>query len=1060
MPSISRTLLRAAILAVAAAAVLAVDHAPAEAQYFGRNRVQYRTFDFQVLRTTHFDIYYYPEAEAAAQDVARMAERWYARLSRVLDHEFEQRQPLILYANHPHFQQTTATSQDLGEGTQGFTDVFKQRVVMPVMASYEETDHLIGHELVHAFQFDISGLGRAGGGLEEAARRFNVPLWFTEGMAEYFSIGPVDPNTAMWLRDGALNGRIPTLDQISHDPRFFPYRWGHAFWAYVGGRWGDRTVGQILKQVGQGVPMQDAFQRILNAPLDQVFDDWGASIRQTYLPLLADRLEAREFATPLVTRREQGGRLNVAPAVSPDGRRVAFLSELSQLDVELWVADAETGELIRRLVRGTAFDPHFGSLRFISSAGTWAPDSRRFAFAALRRARDVLVVLDAERGDILREYTVAGVGEISNPAWSPDGSTIVFSGVSGGFTNLFVLDVETGEARQLTSDRYAYVHAAFSPDGRSVAVSTDRMGTDLDRLSYGNFRLALVDVQSGELTELPAMEGGKNINPAWSRDGRSLFFISDRGGISNVYRLELETGGVTQVTNLFTGVSGITAYSPALSSAAGADRLVFTAYERGGYNLYSLSTPEALAGTALTAVQLAADGTPLPALLPPVPRPPEAPFNRVLAMLDDDLTGLPNAEDQALWTVGAYRPRLTLDYLGQPAVGVSASTGPFNQGGLYGGVSGIFSDVLGYHSIYATLQAQGQLDEIGFSTLYVNRQNRFNWGVAAQRVPYLAGARGQAYDPDEDVVLDQLIRFRVFDSSLRGIAQYPFSRVHRVDVSAGARRVSFDAQIQEYVFAPVRRGNEVVGLNYIGFRDRKEKYGSYNLGEASAALVYDNALFSYTSPFAGQRYRFEVAPTVGTLRFTTLTTDYRRYLFLRPFTLALRGLHFGRYGRDEAALSPVFLGYPHMIRGYGYGSVTDGCRDELQTSSQGGQDCAVFEELFGSRMGVANAELRFPLIRQLLLGSSMGLPPIEGFAFLDAGTSWGSLRLRDGTVLDAQPTWRRGATADLTERGILTSGGVGARVNLFGYMIVEAAYVNPFDRPTGWHWQFSMQPGF
>jgi outer membrane protein assembly factor BamA len=224
--------------------------------------------------------------------------------------------------------------------------------------------------------------------------------------------------------------------------------------------------------------------------------------------------------------------------------------------------------------------------------------------------------------------------------------------------------------------------------------------------------------------------------------------------------------------------------------------------------------------------------------------------------------------------------------------------------------------------------------------------------------------------------------------------------------------------------------------------------------------VYDNALFSYTSPFAGQRYRFEVAPTIGTLQFTSLTTDYRRYLFLRPFTLALRGLHFGRYGRDEAALSPVFLGYPHMIRGYGYGSVTDGCRDELQGDAQGGQDCAVFEELFGSRVGVANAELRFPLVRQLVLGSSMGLPPIEGFAFLDAGTSWGALTLRNGQVLETHPTWRRGSTANLTERGILTSGGVGARVNVFGYLILEAAYVNPFDRAKGWHWQFSMQPGF
>jgi Tol biopolymer transport system component len=1061
MSPISRSLLRAALLVVAGATVLVAEHAPAEAQYFGRNKVQYRTFDFQVLRTPHFDVYYYPEAEAAAKDAGRMAERWYARLSRVLDHEFEHRQPLVLYASHPHFQQTTTIGSEIGEATGGVTEAFKQRVVMPFAATYADTDHVLGHEIVHAFQYDISGLGRAGGGLEEAARRFNVPLWFIEGMAEYLSLGPVDAHTAMWLRDAALTGQIPTAEQLTFDPRYFPYRWGHAFWAYVGGRWGDRAIGQVLKQVGQGTPMPDAFQRILNTPLEQIFEDWGAAIRRTYLPMLADRREAREEARPLITRAEQGGRVNVGPSLSPDGRQIAFLSELGVMDVELWVADAETGEVTRRLVKGTAFDPHYGSLRFVSSSGTWSPDSRRFAFSALRRARDVVVVLDVARANVLREYVIPNVPEITNPTWSPDGRTIVFTGLEGGINNLYALDVETGASRQITDDRYAYLHAAYSPDGRTIAVATDRGVTDLERLSYGELRLALMDVETGEFTPLPGMERGKNINPSWARDGAGIFFISDRGGIANVYRLTLATGEITQVTNLFTGVSGFTGMSPAISSATGADRLAFAAFERGAFNIYSISGAAELTGTEPREVQLAADGVPLAALLPPAPRPAEAPFNRVLAMLEDDLTGLPPADDPETWEVGPYRARLSLDYLGQPAIGAAVSSGPFSRGGLYGGITGLFSDVLGYHTVFATVQAQGQIDEVGFSTVYLNQQQRWNWGVAAQRVPFIAGGRRQDYDPVDDAVLDQLVRFRLFDSSLSGLAQYPFSRVQRVDFSAGVRRISFDAQIQEFVFN-VRRDDDgaATGFDFAGFRERKEDLGTYNLGEASAALVYDNALFGYTSPFAGQRYRFEAAPTVGTLQFTTLTADYRRYLFMRPFTLAMRGLHFGRYGRDEARLQPLFLGYPYLIRGYGYGSVARACSEELGRTPQGGGECAAFDELFGSRVGVANVELRFPLLRQLVLGSSMGLPPLEGFAFLDAGTSWGDVSFNQGQVIRSRPAWQRGAIAAPDERGILTSGGVGARMNLMGYLIVEAAYVNPFDRPQGWHWQFGFQPGF
>jgi Tol biopolymer transport system component len=1070
----------AATLALAIGAT-ALSAAPGAAQYFGRNKVQYETFDFRVLRTTHFDVYFYPEEEQATRDAARMAERWYSRLSRVLEYEFESRQPLILYASHPHFQQTSVLGGEIGEGTGGVTEAFKQRIIMPLASSYEETDHVLGHELVHAFQYDISGFGRAGGGLEEAAQRFNVPGWFVEGMAEYLSVGPVDPHTAMWLRDAALTGRIPTLEQLTYDQSFFPYRWGQAFWAYVGGRWGDASIGQILKQVGQGVPYPDAFQRILNASLEEIVDDWGTSIRRTYLPLLGERREAREQATPLFVGRNgtsesgdrtRGGRYNLAPVLSPDGTRMAFLSSLNNLDVELYVANAETGEVIRRLVRGTAFDPHFGSLRYINSAGTWSPDSRRFAFSALQEGRDVIVLVDAVRGGRVREFGVPGVSEITNPTWSPDGATIVFSGLRGGISDLWALDVNSGRARQLTSDRFADVQPMYSPDGRTIAFSTDRGTTDFEELAYGEMRLALMDVASGEVRTLGTGETGgdatgqravgKNINPQWSRDGRALYFISDRAGISNVYRMELASSAVTQVTNLFTGVSGITDMSPAISAASNADRLVFTAYERDGFNIYTITNPTQLAGTTPQPIQVAAaglPGVPLPALLPPVPRPEEAPYNRVLLAVNETQFGLPDPEVQSTWAVVPYRPRISLDYLGQPQVGASVSTGPYSRGGLYGGITGIFSDVLGYHNLYGTVQAQGQVDEVGFAVLYLNQKHRWNWGVATQRVPYIYGAYGEGLSEDGSEYLVQQVLLRYFDTSLSGIAQYPFSQVQRVEFSGGLRRISSDRQIREAVYTPVVENNQIVDL--IGptdFRTREVEGEAYNLAEGSAALVYDAALMGYTSPFSGQRYRFEVAPTLGSLQFTTATADFRKYLYLRPVTLALRAMHVGRYGRDEHLVGDIYLGWPFLVRGYGRENVAEACEPTLPT---GGVECDLyFDELRGTRIGVLNLELRVPIIRQLVLGNTLGLPPIEGFGFFDAGSAWGKQQLGDGTIITTRPTFRRGVESALEERGVVTSAGVGARVNLFGYFVIEAAYVKPFQRERGFHWQFALQPGF
>src|SRR5881394_1982860 len=178
------------------AAFCAAFTAPLSAQYFGRNKVQYKKLDFEVLKTEHFDIYFYPSERQGVELAARMAERWYARLQRLLNHQLDGRQPLVLYGSHPDFEQTNAIGGELSEGTGGVTEPLRRRIVLPLGGPLADTDHVIGHELVHAFQYDITSgrddpPGRSG--LER------LPLWFVEGMAEYLSTGPADSNTAMWI---------------------------------------------------------------------------------------------------------------------------------------------------------------------------------------------------------------------------------------------------------------------------------------------------------------------------------------------------------------------------------------------------------------------------------------------------------------------------------------------------------------------------------------------------------------------------------------------------------------------------------------------------------------------------------------------------------------------------------------------------------------------------------------------------------------------------------------------------------------------------------------------
>ena len=416
-----------------------------KAQYFGQNKVQYEKFDFKVLATEHFDIYYYPEEESAVRLAARMAERWYARLSKVLGHELSSRQPLILYAAHPHFQQTNVLGGAIGEGTGGVTESAKRRVILPFAGGLAETDHVLGHEIVHAFQYDIAATMSPDRGA--AAGMMAMPLWFVEGMAEYLSLGAVDANTAMWVRDASAREKMPSVGQLD-DPNFFPYRYGHAFWAYVAARWGDPAIGAMFRMVGLAGRIDAAMEEVLGVDEEAFTAGWHEETRRTYAPFFETTRPASSVARALITRESDGGEMNLSPALSPDGRRVVFLSERSMFAIEMYLADVATGEVTRRLVR-TAGDPHFDSLQFIESAGDWAPDNRRFVFAGLSKGRPVLSIFDVDSGRRVEEFPLPDLDQIYNPAWSPNGSLVAFTALKGGLLDLYVFDLHlTGDAHQ------------------------------------------------------------------------------------------------------------------------------------------------------------------------------------------------------------------------------------------------------------------------------------------------------------------------------------------------------------------------------------------------------------------------------------------------------------------------------------------------------------------------------------------------------------------------------------------------------------------------------------
>ena len=317
------------------------------AQYFGKNKVQYRRHQFQLLQTEHFDIYFHQGRREAVDVVGRLAERWWRRLSRVFEHELSGRQPIVLYSSKPDFDQTLIVSGPIDGGVAGVTEPGRRRIALPFAPSLADTDHVLGHEIVHAFQFDLDTLGAP----SQVARRGEpLPLWAIEGLAEYLTLGAVETHTAMWLRDAVRSGKLPELADLA-GPQFFPYRWGHAFWAYVGGRWGDVAVADLYK-VAALAGMTAATESVLGITADDFAREWHAALRAAY-PGGTSTAIGRRVAGP----RPLDGSINVGAALSPDGRWLAYLTE-RLFSVDLVVADAERGQVVATLT-DTAANPRY-----------------------------------------------------------------------------------------------------------------------------------------------------------------------------------------------------------------------------------------------------------------------------------------------------------------------------------------------------------------------------------------------------------------------------------------------------------------------------------------------------------------------------------------------------------------------------------------------------------------------------------------------------------------------------------------------------------------------------
>jgi Tol biopolymer transport system component len=1043
---------------------------------FGQNKVNYKMHEWYFIQTKHFDVYYYKGSENIAEYAAHSAETALASINSEFNYKLGNRISLLVYASHNDFQETNTTDEYLSKGIGGFTEPFKNRVVVPFEGDYAKFDHVIHHELVHAVMQDML----YGGSIQNIISRninLQIPLWFQEGMAEYLSAG-WDLNEDQFIRNAILSNTLPDIERLAN---YYAYRGGQAVLKYIAFKYGQEKIGQIVNKIQSTGNFEQGFKAAIGINFEELNERWLKDLKKEYWPDIANYTDPDEFAKRLTNNKKDGyGFYNVSPAISPRGDKIAFLSD-KDIYLDLYLMNTVDGKITKRILSsGKTTD--LEELNVLFPSLCWAPDNKRVALSLKRSGYNSIAIINTDNNDI--DFLPVNMDGIESVAWSYDGKKIAFVGQNSKQSDIYIYDFETNTTTNVLNDIFSDTDPSWSRDNKKIFFTSDRGDLltqtkddyEMYRHDVGQSDLYMIDLDTKKITRITNWKHSSEKFAIPSIDGKEILFSSDFNGIGNIYKKRivlLPTDTVKTVADLPAEpvTNSLTEISQ-MSISGDTKKLAFTSLYKDGYNIFVLDNPfdikidkKELKPTVYVAKLLSPkknitiQNTVQPktdsVILSPKPVPVTSDTTRakvdkkifVGQVKAKDIKKDSSKVDYSKYVFGENISRIdstsakkkeslfkaTLDTNGNYLVNkykinfspdlVYASADFSTLYGAYGSTVLSFSDMLGNHRLIGMTNLQMDLKNSDYGLAYYYLENKLDIGVQLMHTArFFYASNGTQSD---------LYRYRNLSFSLFG--SYPLNRYYRVDLGLSLLNVS--SEDLDNLTIPLQNAFFVT---------------------PSVSFVHDNILFGYYSPIEGTRYSLTLFGNPGfndrKRSFGSVLLDYRTYLrffFDNSFVIRLSGGYSAGVNPQRFLLGGTdnWLNREFATNDIPISTVDEFAFLSLATPMRGFN----LAEKMGSKYMLLNLELRSPLIRYLVTGPLPILfQNILGTLFIDAGTAWNK-----NTELQL---FGKNDSGKLVTKDLLLGTGFGLRMNFIFLWRFDVAWsydMQSFSKPK-YYWSIGL----